>query len=233
MDTIILAGGLGTRLRGITGELPKCMASVNNNPFLHYLLLQLKKNNLQQVILSLGYRHKTVEEWVDKNNPGLSISCIVEHEPLGTGGAIKAALQQAQTDDVLVLNGDTYFDINIGNFIQFHRQHQAELSIALKPMCNFDRYGTVSLDDAQKIINFHEKAYCSSGLINGGCYIIRKESSLISEVKLSSFSFEKEVLEKRVKTGTIFGFVDRGYFIDIGIPDDYAKANRDFKVLFG
>jgi D-glycero-alpha-D-manno-heptose 1-phosphate guanylyltransferase len=232
MDVIILAGGLGTRLRNITGELPKCMATVNNYPFLYYLFLQLQKNKVPHVILSLGYKYEIVEKWVTVNKFDFAISSVIEQEPLGTGGAIKMALQKSQTEDVLILNGDTYFDVNVFEFLQFHSKHQAELSIALKPMCNLDRYGTVSLNNTCKIINFHEKTYCNSGLINGGSYIIKKGYSLINNIKLSSFSFEKEDLEKSVKTGKIFGFVDNGYFIDIGVPDDYAKANSDFKTIF-
>jgi D-glycero-alpha-D-manno-heptose 1-phosphate guanylyltransferase len=229
MDAIILAGGLGTRLRAAVNDVPKCMAPVNSYPFLYYILSQLQKNKVTHVILSLGYKHETVIKWIEKNQFNCLISCIVENEPLGTGGAVKTALNKVKTKEALILNGDTFFDIDINAFYQFHVQHNADISIALKPMSKFDRYGSVAINNLNRVVKFHEKEYCDYGYINGGCYLLQKDSFIFENIQLSAFSFEKEILEKNTATGKIYGYINDGYFIDIGIPEDYRKANEDFK----
>lgn len=233
LDAIILAGGLGTRLRSVVQDLPKCMAPVGGHPFLYYLLEYLKKQGVRRVILSLGYLHETVEEWIAKTPAlsGFKFVYSVESEPLGTGGAVKQALAQATGNEVLILNGDTLFDANIEALVAAHRQRGAALSMALKPMEHFDRYGTVTTDGEGRITAFHEKRFCTQGTINGGVYILQTHNSLFDGMP-ARFSFETEILEKQVGKGNLFGFPDNGYFIDIGIPSDYAKAETDFKNMF-
>ena len=233
LDAIILAGGLGTRLRSVVQDLPKCMAPVGRHPFLYYLLEYLKKQGVRRVILSLGYLHETVEEWIAKTPAlsGFEFVYSVESEPLGTGGAVKQALAQATGNEVLILNGDTLFDADIEALVAAHRQRGAALSMALKPMEHFDRYGTVTTDGEGRVTAFHEKRFCTQGTINGGVYILQTHNSLFDGTP-ARFSFETEILEKQVGKGNLFGFPDNGYFIDIGIPSDYAKAETDFKNMF-
>jgi D-glycero-alpha-D-manno-heptose 1-phosphate guanylyltransferase len=232
MDAIILAGGLGTRLRTVIKDMPKCMAPVNNYPFLYYMFSQLQKNKVTHVILSLGYKHEIVIEWIKKNQFNGLISYVIENEPLGTGGAVKMALNKVKTKEALILNGDTFFDIDISAFHKFHIQHNANISIALKPMKKFDRYGSISIDNLNRVVKFHEKKYCDCGYINGGCYFLQKDSVIFDNIRLPAFSFEKEVLEKNTTSKQIYGYINDGYFIDIGIPEDYIKANKDFRQRF-
>lgn len=227
MEAIILAGGLGTRLRSVVSDLPKCMAPVAGHPFLHYLLEYLSKENIRHVILSLGYKHELVEAWIAQHQWPFRISYSIEEEPLGTGGAVKLALGQATEEEVFILNGDTFFAVNLKEFRQFHQLKKSEFSIALKPMTQFDRYGNVETDSTEKITAFREKQSCESGQINGGIYLMNRPSTLLP-VHTEKFSLESEVLQKKVGTAAIYGFVSSVYFIDIGIPEDFAKANIDF-----
>lgn len=234
MEVIILAGGLGTRLRSSIGEsIPKCMAPVNGKPFLRYLLTYLRKFPVSKVVLSVGYLRDVIIEWVDKNKGEFPFrfDYAVEKEPLGTGGGIRLALEKCHDSDVIVLNGDTFFDIDLIPFVDNHKLYPSSVAIALKPMENFDRYGRVIVNtDDHRIHEFCEKQPCSEGFINGGVYCIDRNN--ITWPEKPKFSFEKDVLERIVFTGTIRGFKFNNYFIDIGIPADYDKANEDFKILF-
>lgn len=228
MEAIILAGGLGTRLRSVVSDLPKCMAPVAGHPFLHYLLEYLSKENITHVILSLGYKHELVEAWITQQKLPFRISYSIEEEPLGTGGAVKLALEQATEEEVFILNGDTFFAVNLNEFRKFHQHKKSEFSIALKPMTQFDRYGNVEMNATEKITAFREKQPCVFGQINGGIYLMNRTSTLLP-VQTEKFSLESDVLQKKVGNAAIYGFVCSVYFIDIGIPEDFAKANIDFK----
>lgn len=225
---IILAGGLGTRLRSVIADLPKPMAPVNGKPFLHYLFQYLTKHNIARVVLSVGYKSTAIESFFGNKYLGIDMVYSQEQEPLGTGGGIKKAFEIAG-DSAFVLNGDTFFDISLSELKLFASLHQAEIALALKPMKDFDRYGTVELNGSC-ITSFSEKRYCCDGRINGGIYFMNK--SVFSEVKDTVFSFEKDVLEKQVKGGKIYGKEFENYFIDIGVPEDYDRAQTDFKKLF-
>jgi D-glycero-alpha-D-manno-heptose 1-phosphate guanylyltransferase len=223
MEAIILAGGLGTRLHGVIGAQPKCMAPVNGQPFLAYLFEYLERNKCTRAILSLGYKHKMVINWLEEQDTYFEIDCAIESEPLGTGGGILAAIEDAATDDVLILNGDTMF--------KFHRANNATTTLALKHMTDFDRYGVVNTNDKGVITSFEEKKQTAEGTINGGVYIINREKFLAKNLP-EKFSFEKDYLEKFVNEKGFYGYKDSAYFIDIGIPQDYDKAQEDFKTLF-
>jgi D-glycero-alpha-D-manno-heptose 1-phosphate guanylyltransferase len=226
MEAIVLAGGLGTRLKSVVSDLPKCMAPVNGQPFLYYLLQDLGQKGFRHVILSLGYKHETVEQWVNALQWPFRISTVVEDSPLGTGGAIRLAMGKATEDRVFILNGDTYFHIDFHRLLLHHFRASASISIALKRMEHFDRYGTVTTDASGKILEFVEKKPCTEGYINGGIYLVNNPLSLFPDT--AAFSFETEVLQQRVTTGDLYGHAFDGYFIDIGIPEDYAKADHDF-----
>lgn len=226
MEVIILAGGLGTRLRSVVSEVPKCMAPVAGKPFLWYLLKYLTCYNVDRVILSVGYLREVIFKWIDEVKDEFPFEFVyaVEEEPLGTGGGIKLALSKATTNDVVVLNGDTFFDVNINEIIAAHRLYPSAITIALKPMQEFKRYGRVIIDKVDnRIVEFKEKEYCKQGLINGGVYVINRLGPIFKGLP-EKFSFETAVLEPQCKLGKLFGVVQKGYFIDIGIPEDYQRA---------
>ncbi len=237
MECIILAGGLGTRLKSAIGDQPKCMAMVNDQPFLHYLFEYLEREGCDRVILSLGYKHEVITKWLETQNRPFEIVYTIEDEPLGTGGAIRLAMEQATADQVIVLNGDTLFPISLKELVLFHRKELSytespvETTLALKYLENFDRYGTVGFDERYIITAFREKQYQEKGFINGGIYCIEREVFLEREFS-RKFSFEKDYLELLVKERVFRGFPFDSYFIDIGIPTDYEKAQRDFTTIF-
>lgn len=231
MECIILAGGLGTRIRSTIGDLPKCMAVVNNKPFLHYIFHWLQTQNCTRVVLSLGYKYEAILDWLKTENLPFEIDYVVEEIPLGTGGGMQLALQKCMSENVLVLNGDTLFQINAASLLNFHIAHQSATTLALKTMHQFERYGAVKLDDNNCISGFEEKSYKETGFINGGIYVINR-SQFLNKHLPEKFSFEKDYLEAFVDEQLFYGQVFDNYFIDIGIPEDYQKAQEDFLTLF-
>ncbi len=230
MECIILAGGLGTRLQGVIGAQPKCMAPVNGKPFLAYLFEYLQKQRCTRVLLSLGYKHRVVIDWLEEEDWYFELDYVVETEPLGTGGGILAAIEEAATDNVVVLNGDTLFAVDLREMMKFHVAKKAATTLALKEMVNFDRYGIVKTK-GDIITAFEEKKAAETGKINGGVYIIDRNAFLKKNLS-DKFSFEKDYLEKYVKEGAFYGYNASNYFIDIGVPEDYAQVQVDFKTMF-
>jgi D-glycero-alpha-D-manno-heptose 1-phosphate guanylyltransferase len=229
-DVIILAGGLGTRLKHILPGLPKPMAPVNNQPFLNYLLNYLLKFNPQKVILSVGYEHNQIIKYFGNQFSTIELIYSIEDYPLGTGGAIKKALQYSTTNNTFILNGDTFFDIDLNRMEKQHIENQKEITIAVKEMVDFDRYGSL-LIEKERIVNFEEKNFIDKGFINAGIYIINQQKFL--EINWpDKFSFESEFLEKYFKKFFFAPFYAESYFIDIGIPEDYYKFQHDYKSLF-
>lgn len=228
---IILAGGMGTRLRSVVAELPKCMAPVNGKPFLFYIFKWLKKNNFSRVILSLGYMPDAVLNFLKEEQWPFEIVTEIEAQPMGTGGAIALSLSHCNSSDICILNGDTFFDIDIDGLYAFHQNKHAALTIAAKPLTQYDRYGSLLCENDGRITGFTEKQKTKSGIINGGIYLMHVPSMPLTGLP-QKFSFEKEILEKEYSTKPFFAFKDNGYFIDIGIPEDYYKAGEDFKKMF-
>lgn len=223
MEAIVLAGGFGTRLSHIVSDVPKPMATVNGHPFLKYIFDYLLKNGVTSTVLALGYKSEVVQRYFGYNYQDLKIEYSIEDTPLGTGGAIKKALDLCNKEDVLIINGDTYFDVDLKKMKEFHRIKKSRLTIAVKPMINFDRYGTVVIEN-DMVKKFDEKKPTAIGKINGGTYLIKKE--IFKAIDVESFSFEKIILESKIVD--IYTFESEGYFIDIGIPEDYYKAQEDF-----
>jgi D-glycero-alpha-D-manno-heptose 1-phosphate guanylyltransferase len=227
-DVIILAGGKGTRLKSVLENTPKCLAPINGHPFLFYILNYLNKNGIKNFIFSLGYMSQDVINYLKKSHSDLNYSTVVESEPLLTGGAVKYALNLCSSDDVLIINADTFFEIDIQSLYTSHILNKSDCTIALKAMKNFERYGAVDLNSDNRILSFQEKKYYQYGLINGGIYIL----NILNFKKHwfdQSFSFEKAYLEMYIKKDKIYGFVFDQYFIDIGVPEDYTKAQIDIK----
>jgi len=229
-QAIILAGGLGTRLRSAVPDLPKCMAPVAGKPFLHHVIQYLQEQGVDDFIFSLGYMHEVIENWILKNHPLLNYQLSIEEEPLGTGGAILLACKKATAENVLVLNGDTMFRINTNKLLSFHQQQGSVCTLALKPMHNFDRYGVVEINKDGYIQSFKEKKFYEQGLINGGVYALNVNAFLALDLP-AKFSFEKDYLETYCKTRKMMGLVQDEYFIDIGIPEDLERANTQFENL--
>lgn len=220
-EAIILAGGLGTRLRDSVPDLPKCMALVAGRPFLFYVINYLRSQGIEKFFFSLGYKHEAIEEYLQSQFSTLSYETVIEDEPLGTGGAIKLACSKTSEKNVLITNGDTLFKINADELVKIHNDNLADVTLALKPMTDFDRYGIVEIDEGSLITKFREKQFCKQGNINGGVYLLNV-SSFIKNEWPTVFSFEKDFLE----TGRfrLYGSVQNEYFIDIGIPEDFNKA---------
>ncbi len=228
-EAIILAGGLGTRLRDAVPDLPKCMAPVNGKPFISYVIDHLVDEGIEHFIFALGYKSEIVIEYLQKDYSDLAYRVSVENEPLGTGGAIKLACLEAKEKSVLVANGDTLFKIDVDALAGFETLSGAHCTLSLKYMENFDRYGVVEIDEDCAITSFSEKAFYESGFINGGVYALNVHRFLEEKNLPAKFSFEKDYLEVYYDKRRMFGIEQDAYFIDIGIPEDYERAQRELK----
>lgn len=227
-EAIILAGGLGTRLRSVVNEVPKCMAPVNGRPFLAYIISYLQKQGVKHFVFSIGFKSEVIIDFLKMDYAGIDSSTVIEEEPLGTGGAIRFACNAVKNKDVLILNGDTFFDIDLQKLSAFHIDKKSNCSIALKPMKEFSRYGSVEIDEDNRITAFNEKKNCREGLINGGIYALKRDN-FVEKKFPAVFSFEKEFLEKNTAKQKLYGMAFDNYFIDIGIPEDYQRAQSELK----
>lgn len=228
-EAIVLAGGFGTRLQKVVSDVPKPMAPVNGRPFLEYILDYLHHYGVQKAVLSVGYKSEVILEHFGSEYSGMAIGYALEHEPLGTGGAIKLGMDLCNSERVLVLNGDTLFDINLTAMYAFHKEKNASISIALRYLPDVSRYGTVKIDADSRITGFAEKsAATGEGYINGGIYLFNKNVFAPAEYP-QKFSIEKDLFEKYYRTLGMYGFVSNDYFIDIGIPEDYQRAQAELK----
>ncbi|GAB4091734.1 HAD-IIIA family hydrolase [Flaviaesturariibacter terrae] len=224
-EAIILAGGLGTRLQAAVPDLPKCLAPVAGRPFLGYVIDNLRRQGIGRFVFSLGYKSELVVAYLEKNYPTLSYVTVVEDEPLGTGGAIAFALGAAQETTVCVTNADTLFRADLAKLAAVHEASAAECTLSLKPMTHPDRYGTVLLS-GNHITAFREKAPVAEGTINGGLYLLDKGRFLAQDWP-TAFSFEHDFLGPAAARGALAGSIQDHYFIDIGIPADYARAQTE------
>jgi D-glycero-alpha-D-manno-heptose 1-phosphate guanylyltransferase len=219
-EAVILAGGLGTRLNGVVKDVPKPLAPINGVPFLSLLMRYLSLQGIKHIILSVGYKHELIESLYGSSFEGIKISYAVENEPLGTGGAIALGLSLAQTSNVLVANGDSFIKFSLSDLSKFDLQTN-EMLLVLKPMTNFERYGSVQTN-GNKIIAFEEKKLVAQGLINTGVYLMN--SNIFKDKVGQNFSFEKDFLEQEVLHSSFRFIICNEYFIDIGIPEDYNDA---------
>lgn len=229
MEAIILAGGFGTRLQPVIGDIPKVMALINGRPFLEFLLNYLAGQNINKVILSVGYKNEAIQSYFGDRYKQLTIVYSMEEEPLGTGGGLRLAFQHVEGPLALAMNGDSMFRIDINSLYQFHLSKHADITLALKRFDDPCRYGSVVIDIDNRISGFFEKGEMQkSGLINGGIYLINKDFFMRDSFP-AKFSLEKDFFEKQFKQSKIFGFPASGYFLDIGIPDDYYRAQDEFR----
>lgn len=214
MQAIILCGGLGTRLKSVIKDIPKPMAPINDKPFLEFIFEYLKKQGVKEIILAVSYKYEMIQEYFKDEFLGIKIKYSIEKEPLGTGGAIKEALKFIKNESY-VLNGDTFFDIDLGRL----KLDESKICLALKQMNDFDRYGTVNVNEQGFVISFEEKIFKTQGLINGGIYLLDKDifKDFALQEKFSFEEFLQENYEKLKARAEIFD----DYFIDIGVPEDY------------
>ncbi|MCX7218014.1 MAG: nucleotidyltransferase family protein [Burkholderiales bacterium] len=221
MEAIVLAGGFGTRLRGVVPDLPKPMAPVAGRPFLEIVLSFLSKKGFTRIVLSLGFMAEKISTHFGNNYLGMEIVYEVEATPLGTGGAIRAALTQCLSDHVYVFNGDTYLDLEVNELESSWKANQNPL-IVVREVLDTSRFGRVNMVDG-RIDAFLEKGMSGSGLINAGCYVLPKDA--LNSFELGHpFSIETDFFIKTLKDSYFEGFVTQGKFIDIGVPEDYMLA---------
>jgi len=223
-EAIVLAGGLGTRLQHVLPDIPKCMAPVNGKPFLTYVLDALEKQNLDKVILSVGYRKDHIINYFGSNYRSLKIIYSIENEPLGTGGAIKSALRYCDNKHIFILNGDTYFKPELDAMSDLHKKSAADITIAVKYLADTERYGLVVADQHGKIVEFREKdKLTGNGWINGGIYLVR--TAVFDNFQQQKFSIENDVFKVSCDKLHLQAFQTDAFFLDIGIPEDYKRAH--------
>lgn len=228
-EAIILAGGFGTRLKPLLADLPKAMAPVRGKPFLTYLLDLLESKGFTHIIISIGFLGEKVKAYYGDFYQGMRVEYAYESEPLGTGGGIAFALSHAKNPKVFVFNGDTLFDVDCSAMESRFEETNSVALLALRELPDISRYGGVKLGDDGLIRAFQEKGgHSGPGLMNGGVYLIDRE--LFSKIKLSGkFSMEKDVFEAFVDSKRFAGLVSSSYFIDIGVPEDYIRAQTEFE----
>jgi NDP-sugar pyrophosphorylase family protein len=221
----ILAGGLGTRLQSVVADVPKALAEVAGRPFVAYLLDQLDAVGIQNVVLCTGYKAQALVEEFGASYRGLKLLYSKEASPLGTGGALRHALERLTSDPVMVLNGDSYCSVDLAAFANWHAQSGAVASLALAEVADSSRYGQVRVDNRGAVTGFAEKAASGgSGWINAGIYLLSQQL-LRSLPATAPLSLEREVFPQWVGRG-LFGFGNRTQFIDIGTPESYALAGQ-------
>ena len=227
ITAVILAGGLGKRLRGVVSDRPKVLAEVNGRPFLTYLLDQLADAGINSVILCTGYMADSVSKEIGNSYNGVKITYSRENKPLGTGGALGLAVSSLNLEYVLVMNGDSYIDADLNKCFEWHLINGSLASIVLVEVDDVSRYGKVVVNERNaRILSFEEKGSDSkAGWINAGIYILSK--NILKYLKEnSSESLEKDLFPSLVGKG-LYGYCCKGDFIDIGTPESLAEA-RDF-----
>lgn len=228
LEAIILAGGFGTRLAPILSHLPKTLAPIQGTPFLQLLFHQLEQSGLvSKVILALGYKAADIESFLKTQKYSFKVDLSIEPTPLGTGGALLYALPKTTAPTLLVLNGDSYFDLSLLNFIAFHREKKADLTIACHKVDDISRYGSIEIDPSSRILNYREKSPISEpGWINAGLYLIEKP--LLTPFQLKPYSIEKDLFPQFLSK-RIYAYQQEATFIDIGTPNSYNQAQQILK----
>lgn len=229
-EAIILAGGFGTRLRAVVDDKPKALAPINGRPFLEYLLDHLIHSGIERFVFSVGYRAQQIEEHFGTDYRGRLIEYALEESPLGTGGGIANALSFTESDTVLVTNGDSLFLSDIAAQQALHLRSGALATLALRPMKKFSRYGRVETRDDGRITAFREKEPVEAGMINGGVYLLQRDAFEQAGLK-GKFSLETDFFTGMVDRFPLYGLSNDAYFLDIGIPEDFARAQVDFAKL--
>ncbi len=234
MEAVLLAGGLGTRLHAVTGDkYPKCLAVVNNKPFIHYLIDYLMGAGVKRFVFALSHHSKMVINELQKAYPMLDVVFSIEEEPLGTGGAIKQALSFCKNTKALVLNADSFVEADINKFIKQAEDSNCTLSMICTSVDDISRFGAAKIEN-NRLVGFFEKGQTGAGYINAGIYYIDCNHKALADLQANKFSFEKEVLENHTYAKHVF--TTQGLFFDIGTPDDFQGAQQLVKIndaIFG
>ena len=233
MKAVVLAGGLGTRLRERVSQLPKPMAPVAGRPFLAWVIDALIRDGFHEIVLSVGYRWEAIRDHFGATYRGASIGYAVEVEPLGTGGAVALAFAEAglaATDAALVLNGDTYLNLDFAALRDWYFKSPASAAMVLRAVDDTARYGSVEFA-GELVTGFAEKARSGPGLINAGVYILRAD--VFARFGLAGrFGLEADLLQRHCASLAPRAHVTSAYFIDIGVPQDYDRAQTELPALF-
>lgn len=227
MQAILLAGGLGTRLRAVVSDRPKPMALIGDKPFMEYVVHELLRHGITNIIFAVGYKGSMVEEYFkDGSGFGVSVSYAYEEELLGTAGAIKNAGQYVTDDQFFVLNADTFYQMDYGRLVKVMEEGSLDMALVLREVPDISRYGAAVLENG-RLTGFNEKSEEKRpGTINGGVYLMKRE--LLSRIPAGKVSLEQEMIPEWMKAGAALGgIVNDGYFIDIGVPEDYYKFQSD------
>lgn len=225
MDAVILAGGLGTRLRSLVPDVPKPMAEVEGRPFLEYQLRYWIEQGIDRFVLSVGYKHEAIVTHFGGAFEGARVDYAIEEAPLGTGGGLLLAIEELRGEEAfLLLNGDTFFEVDLAALRRFHSEHLADLTMCLFESDRQGRYMGITLDENQRVVSLAEASL--GGLVNGGVYLVGSRSFAGMRWKgRSKISLESELLPAVKEAGKgLFGFRCNSRFIDIGVPEDYLRS---------
>jgi D-glycero-alpha-D-manno-heptose 1-phosphate guanylyltransferase len=226
MEAIVLAGGFGTRLREMVPDVPKPMAQVAGRPFLEILLNDLASKGFKRIVLSLGYKAEVIVTHFGKRFSGMDISYVVENVPLGTGGAARLGMSKCLGNHVFIFNGDTFLNLE-ADAVEFLWQKNRHPIIVTRKVSDTTRYGRL-LVESGRVIGFTEKGVSGPGLINAGCYVLG--ISQLDDWPLNThFSLEEDYLAHTVMADPVNFFETQGVFIDIGVPEDYLRAQTLLK----
>jgi len=226
-DALILAGGKGTRMRPFTYEIPKSLIPVRGKPLLEYILELLRKYEIKNVILSIGYlSHKIQEHFGDGSKFGMNIHYIEEREEFGTAGPLRLAEDRLKRP-FLMFNGDVISDVNLNELIRFHLRNKGLATIALTKVPDVSHFGVAEME-GDKILRFIEKpSTCCEGFINAGIYVL--DPKVISYVPKGFSMIERDVFPKLASEGKLFGYKFSGQWFDTGTHEAYEKAIKEWK----
>jgi D-glycero-alpha-D-manno-heptose 1-phosphate guanylyltransferase len=230
-EAIVLAGGFGTRLAGRLAGIPKPMAPVAGRPFLEILLLQLRRAGCARVILSVGHLHQVIQNHFGAAFEGMRVDYAIEAAPLGTGGALRAALALAGEEAVLAMNGDTYQQMDYADLMRFHRAEGAAATMVLVHQADVARYGGVRVEQ-KRVVAFEEKGRAGPGWINAGAYVLDRNLEWPARLG-EKFSMETDFFAPEVERLRPAAYEMRGYFLDIGVPEDLDRAQRELAGFAG
>lgn len=231
MEAIVLAGGYGTRLGELTRETPKPMLPVGDRPFLYYVLQYLATQRVSRVVLSVGHLSERIYAYFGDHACGMPLEYCREEKPLGTAGGLRLAMERCADSEFLAVNGDTLAMVDLAAMWHQHHQHQALATLAACPVQDTSRYGAVIHDGKGQVTGFAEKGRRGNGDINAGIYIFQKQA-LAKITPDRPVSLEEKVLPELAADGRLYAFVSELYFIDIGVVEDYRRAQREVPARF-